>query len=114
MFCLAFIALGTDHYKLTGKKPTMRKFKRALPPPDSQGGDAVDPLFVLRSLVPFAWPEGRPDLRLKVIIAFLALIAAKIVTVSVPFAYKEAVNAIDALYGQSEIVALGLVPVMLI
>lgn len=114
MFCLAFITLRTDHYKLTGKKPTMRKLKRALPPPDSQGGDAVDPLFVLRSLVPFAWPAGRPDLRLKVIIAFLALIAAKIVTVSVPFAYKEAVNAIDALYGQSEIVALGLVPVMLI
>ena len=76
--------------------------------------EVVDPVSVFRSLLPFAWPEGRPDLKIRIIIAFAALLAAKFVTVAVPFAYKEAVNALDALYGQSEIVALGLVPIALI
>lgn len=74
----------------------------------------VDPLYVLKSLLPFAWPKDRFDLRLKVVFAFLALVSAKLVTVAVPFAYKAAVNALDAIYAGNEVVALGLVPVMLI
>ena len=94
----------------------MRRLKTSSPPDPVNGAEAssVDPLYVLKSLLPFAWPSGRFDLRLKVVLAFVALLLAKVVTVSVPFAYKEAVNALDALYGQSEIVTLGLVPVFLI
>ena len=80
----------------------------------NEKAQAVDPLYVLRSLLPFAWPKDRFDLRAKVVIAFVALIAAKLITVSVPFAYKAAVNALDELYGSSEVVTLTLVPVMLI
>lgn len=92
----------------------MRRLKA--PPQDDPHAEAdkVDPLYVFKSLLPFAWPEGRYDLRLRVVLAFAALILAKIVTVTVPFAYKAAVNKLDALYGQSEIMTLGLLPVMLI
>ena len=85
----------------------MRYMKNSPSPSDEDlKRQVVDPVSVFRSLLPFAWPVGRWDLRLRVIVAFLALFAAKLVTVSVPFAYKEAVNALDALSSQSEIVSL--------
>ncbi|MGI9407187.1 MAG: ABCB family ABC transporter ATP-binding protein/permease [Hyphomicrobiaceae bacterium] len=51
---------------------------------------------VVRDLLPFVWPEGRPDLRLRVIYASIALIVAKVVTVAVPIAYKWAVDWLTA------------------
>jgi len=47
---------------------------------------------VLRGLAPYVWPEGRPDLRLRVVLAVIALIVAKVITVSTPLAYKAAVD----------------------
>jgi ABC-type transport system involved in Fe-S cluster assembly fused permease/ATPase subunit len=47
---------------------------------------------VLRDLLPYVWKDGRPDLKLRVVLAFIALIAAKVVTVSVPIAYKAVVD----------------------
>lgn len=68
---------------------------------------------VIRDLLPFVWPEGRPDLRMRVVLAFVALVVAKIVTVAVPLAYK---GAVDALTGSAtvdnatgEAVAIGVV-----
>jgi ATP-binding cassette subfamily B protein len=43
---------------------------------------------VLRGLLPFVWPKGRPDLRLEVAIAFAVLIVAKLVTIAVPILFK--------------------------
>lgn len=47
---------------------------------------------VLMGLIPYVWPAERPDLRLRVVLAFIALVAAKLVTVAVPLAYKGAVD----------------------
>jgi ABC-type transport system involved in Fe-S cluster assembly fused permease/ATPase subunit len=47
---------------------------------------------VLRELLPFAWLNDRPDLKVRVMLAFLALIIAKLVTVAVPLAYKAVVD----------------------
>jgi ATP-binding cassette, subfamily B, heavy metal transporter len=74
---------------------------------------------VLRDLLPYAWPAGRPDLRFRVVVAIAALILAKAVTLAVPIAYKAVV---DILAGETTpgeaagISALGLaaVPAMLI
>ena len=74
---------------------------------------------VLRELVPYIWPKGRRDLHIRVVLAFAALVLAKVITLAVPIAYK---NAVDYLTGQSTtgatqgIGALGLalVPAMLI
>ncbi len=74
---------------------------------------------VLRELLPYIWPKGRRDLHLRVILAFAALVVAKVVTLAVPIAYK---NAVDYLTGESTIgaapgvtfVGLAAVPAMLI
>ncbi len=54
--------------------------------------DGSDHWTVLRGLLPFVWPKGRPDLRLRVVIAFAVLFAAKVVTISVPIFFKEATD----------------------
>ncbi len=51
-------------------------------------------LDVLRALAPFTWPDGRSDLKRRVIFAFVALIAAKVITVLIPLIYKAAVDAL--------------------
>ena len=77
---------------------------------------------VLRELLPYVWQEGRPDLHRRVVLAFIALVLAKMVTLAVPIAYK---NAVDYLTGQgaagaaaaeagSTFLGLALVPIMLI
>jgi ATP-binding cassette subfamily B protein len=49
-------------------------------------------LETLRSFAPYLWPKDRRDLRLRVVVAMLALLASKAVTVYVPFLYRDAVN----------------------
>ncbi len=56
----------------------------------------ADHWTVLRDLLPYIWPEGRPDLRLRVVVAAVALVVAKIVTVLVPVFYKEAIDWLTA------------------
>ncbi|MGI9406579.1 MAG: ABCB family ABC transporter ATP-binding protein/permease, partial [Hyphomicrobiaceae bacterium] len=51
---------------------------------------------VLRDLAPYVWPKGRPDLRMRVVYASIALVAAKLVTVAVPITYKWAVDWLTA------------------
>ena len=43
---------------------------------------------VFKGLLPFVWPEGRPDLRRNVVLAFRILVLAKFVTVGVPVIFK--------------------------
>jgi len=76
-------------------------------------------LSVLRQLIPYIWPKDRRDLHLRVILAFAALVVAKVITLAVPIAYK---NVVDFLTGEGVtgpepgVTALGLaiVPAMLI
>ncbi len=74
---------------------------------------------VFFNLLPFAWPAGRPDLKFRIVLAFTALLAAKIVTVLVPVLYKTAVDSLTASHGASQAGSsspgtLALVPIMLI
>jgi ATP-binding cassette, subfamily B, heavy metal transporter len=54
-------------------------------------------LSALWTLWTYMWPADRPDLKARVLIAFLALVAAKVVTVVVPYSFKWAT---DVLTGQ--------------
>jgi ATP-binding cassette subfamily B protein len=74
----------------------------------------ADHRAVARDLLPFVWPEGRPELRWRVVWASLALVAAKLVTVAVPVAYKAAVDWLTAASGGSSAAALTLVPIFLV
>ena len=55
---------------------------------------------ILRHLLPFAWPKGRPDLRLRLVLAAFALVAAKVVTIAMPLAYKAAVDSLTSISHQ--------------
>ncbi len=54
---------------------------------------------VMRGLMPFVWPDGRPDLRVRVVLAFAVLLLAKLVTVAVPIFYKDATDKLTSLTG---------------
>jgi ATP-binding cassette subfamily B protein len=92
-----------------------RRLKTALQGgPDPVTGVSAEGRNAARTLVnmlPRLWPKGRADLRLRVVFAMLALVAAKGVTVYIPFLYK---RAVDALSPETVAAAVVIVPVMLI
>ena len=48
----------------------------------------------VRHLWPYIWPSNRPDLRIRIYIALVLLIVAKLVTISVPYSFKWATDAL--------------------
>ena len=48
----------------------------------------------LWNLWPYMWPSNRPDLKKRVLVAFLALLAAKVVTVLVPYFFAWATDVL--------------------
>ncbi len=50
----------------------------------------------LKSLLPYLWPEGRTDLKVRVILSMLALFVAKIITVWTPYTFKYATDSLTA------------------
>ena len=73
---------------------------RSMSSPGYDSASATSPRHeaILKYLLPFVWPEGRPDLRLRLVLAVFALIAAKIVTIAMPLSYKAAVDALTVMY----------------
>ena len=53
----------------------------------------------MQRLLPYLWPEGRWDLRARVVVALVLLVLSKIVTVIAPFAFKAATDGIVAAHG---------------
>ena len=85
-----------------------------------QPGDGVGHLETFRHLFPYFWPKGRGDLKIRVIAALVCLVAAKVITVAFPFAYKAAVDALTGAGGEgglsgTETAAVAVaVPIMMI
>ncbi|MGP1394871.1 MAG: ABCB family ABC transporter ATP-binding protein/permease [Inquilinaceae bacterium] len=50
----------------------------------------------LKSLAPYLWPKGQLELRARVVVAMLFLVAAKIANLYVPLFYRDAVDALTA------------------
>ena len=67
------------------------KPRRAAPP---RGGSLLSTII---GLWPHMWPSGRPDLKRRVLMAFVLLFGAKAVTVAVPFSFKWATDALVAI-----------------
>ena len=53
----------------------------------------------LKALAPHVWPHERPDLQRRVVYSLLLMLAAKLVTVAMPFTYKWATDALVAVAG---------------
>ena len=69
----------------------------ASPPPrtsgfDFEGGGTF--MGTVRLLIPYIWPADRYDLKLRVGLAVALMIAAKVVTVLMPYAFKYATDAL--------------------
>jgi ATP-binding cassette subfamily B protein len=67
----------------------------ALPHPNAAGAPRRGTTrATLEVLEPFIWPASRPDLRSRVVLALVALLAGKILTVLMPVTYKWATDAL--------------------
>jgi ABC-type transport system involved in Fe-S cluster assembly fused permease/ATPase subunit len=67
----------------------------------------------VRTLLPYLWPAGERKMKMRVLVAILCLTAAKVVTVSIPYIYKEIIAAMTAEPVTPEQLAVA-VPVFLI
>ena len=82
-------------------------------PPDS--GDnrplEADGWNTLRRFLPYLWPRDNPSLRVRIVIALVLVLAAKAVILSLPYAYRSAVDAMsgDEVASEAVSVAMALV-----
>jgi len=60
----------------------------------------------VRTLLPYLWPLGRGDLKVRVVVALLLLVAAKLANVGVPLLYREAVDALAAADAAAGVVSI--------
>ena len=65
-------------------------------------------LRAIATLLPFLWPTGAPELRIRVVSALACLVLAKLANVYIPILYKEAVDALTAETATVVLVPLGL------
>ncbi len=72
----------------------MRHLAVSKPDATPEQADGSHHQAILKYLLPFVWPKGRPDLRLRLVLAAIALVVAKVVTIAMPLAYKAAVDAL--------------------
>lgn len=72
----------------------------------------VKRLQTLKFLAPYLWPTNRPDLRRRVVLALVFLLAAKIVTVYVPFLYGYVTDALAV--SSPETIAVTFVGIMIL
>lgn len=82
-----------------------------MPPEDSRlkPAESVESWSTLRRFVPYLWPEGRPALKRKIVVAVLLVLLSKAITLSLPYAYKLAVDAMGVPGGTGFQIAFALV-----
>ena len=81
-------------------------------PPDTAHGKTIsrdEGWRTLRRFLPYLWPADRPGLRRRIVLAMLLVLAAKAVTLSLPFAYKRAVDTMTNQGNELAMVALAFV-----
>ncbi len=49
----------------------------------------------IKHLLPYVWPSGRIDIKIRVVLSMAALVMAKVVTVWTPYAFKYATNSLS-------------------
>ncbi len=68
-----------------------------------------DQWSILRDMLPYLWPEGYPGLKARVVLAMLLLVLSKVVTVTTPYAFK---YATDALTGRADVATTAITAVV--
>ncbi len=76
--------------------------------PDQRSRD-VESWATLKRFLPYLWPRDNPGLRVRIVVAMVLVLAAKGVTLALPFAYKGAVDAMAGPVDTGFSVALAMV-----
>lgn len=71
-------------------------------------------LATVRNLWGYMWPEGRPDLKLRVILAIGALLVSKVATTLIPFVYKWIIDSLDGNTPDTALVMGVAIPIVLV
>jgi ATP-binding cassette subfamily B protein len=66
-------------------------------------------LSALVSLAPYLWPKGEFELRARVVLSMLALLASNVATLLIPIAYGKAVDALSGTHDALVAVPVGLI-----
>ena len=66
----------------------------------------------MKGLLPYLWPQGRTDLKTRVVIAMLLLVSSKVITIATPYAFKYATDGLAKTSGME--VALLSVPIFMV
>jgi ABC-type transport system involved in Fe-S cluster assembly fused permease/ATPase subunit len=66
----------------------------------------------MKGLLPYLWPQGRTDLKTRVVIALLLLVGSKVITIATPYAFKYATDGLAKTSGME--VALLSVPIFMV
>ena len=66
--------------------------REAVPPVAQDQGRGMR---TIRSVVPYLWPEDEPWVKRRVVLALMALVVAKLISVGTPFLYKAAVDGLS-------------------
>jgi len=77
-------------------------------------GDEGSLLSTVKNLWTYMWPEDRPDLRLRVVLAIAALLVSKVATTLIPFAYKGIIDSLDGSTPNNAMVMGLAVPIVLV
>ncbi len=87
----------------------MRRRSQPSDPLNVPGVDPAQDVGMIRRLLPYLWPKDRPEIRVRVAIALLMLVGAKLATVTVPIFYKRAVDALSGAGGAEIVVPIAIV-----
>ncbi len=71
-------------------------------------------LRTIANLWVYMWPSGRNDLKIRVLLAVVALLLAKVATTTVPFAYKAVIDSLGAATDSPELVLGVAVPIIFV
>ena len=74
-----------------------------------ESGDGAPSLRPLYMLLPYLWPKGRPDLRLRVVVSLVCLAFAILATVANPYILGLVTDQFHSLTGTAIAVAFGLI-----
>lgn len=82
---------------------------------DRKAAERRSAIRTLRRVAPYLWPDGEVWVKRRVVLSLLALLLAKVVSVSTPFFYKAAVDALDGrVAGEGWLLGLGAATLTLI
>ena len=71
--------------------------------------EAALELGALGSLMPYLWPRGEREMRVRVVIAMSFLVIGKIIGVYVPYLYKMVIDAVSPHAGPLTVIPIGLI-----